>query len=138
MSGPKHLWSGDWERESAETSGAEVGRRQALEGPATGENAARTPDPATETNAGTERRNGRIAVAATLAVLLIAVIVIVATSGSDPRQPTTAASLPNTATATSPTPTSPGQTSPGQTSPGQTSPGQTSPVRRVPARPAPT
>ena len=62
MTGPKHLWSGDWERESAATSGTEADRRQDHEDPTAGGNAATTPAPTTETSAGSERRNRRIAV----------------------------------------------------------------------------
>ena len=134
MSGPKHLWSGDWERESAATSGAEADRHRAHQDPTAGGDAASTPEQTPETSAGTERRNGRIAVAATLAVLVIAVIVILATNGgSNSGEPTSAAAIPGTPTGTTQTSTT--QTSPTQTSPGQTSPGQTAPN---PSNPNPT
>ena len=144
MSGPKHLWSGDWERESAATSGAEADRHQDLQDPTAGGDAASRPEQTPETSAGTERRNGRIAVAATLAVLVIAVIVIVATNGgSNSGQPTSAAAIPGTptnTTQTTPTQTTPTQTTPTQTSPGQTSPGQTAPnlTNPNPTNPNPT
>jgi membrane-associated protease RseP (regulator of RpoE activity) len=142
MSGPKHLWSGDWERESAATSGAEADQRQDHQDPTVGENAARTPVPTPETRAGTEHRNGRIAVAVTLVVLVIAVIVIVATNGgSDSRQLTSAAAIPSSPTnpsLTSPTPTNPGQTAPNLTIPNPTTPNPTTPNPTTPNPTTPT
>jgi membrane-associated protease RseP (regulator of RpoE activity) len=130
MTGPKHLWSGDWQRESAAASDTEADRRQDHEDPTAGGNAVTTPAQTTETAAGNERRNARIAVVATIAVLLIAVVAIAATSGgSAPRSPTTAAAIPT------PTQTSPGQTVPNLTIPSPTAPNPTAPA---PAAPAPT
>ncbi len=125
MTGPKHLWSGDWERESAATSGTETDRRQDQQDPAAGENAATTPAQTTETSAGNERRNGRIAVAGTITVLLIAVIAIVATSGGpDPKTPTSAAAIP---TIPAPPGTIPNQTIPNLTIPSPATPTPTTP-----------
>lgn len=133
MTGPKHLWSGDWQRESAAASDTEADRRQDHEEATAGGNAVTTPAPTTETAAGNERRNARIAVVATIAVLVIAVVAIAATSGgSAPRSPTTAAAIP---TIPAPTQTSPSQTAPNLTIPGPTAPNPTAPT---PTTPTPT
>jgi len=133
MTGPKHLWSGDWERESAATSGAEADRRQDHEDPTAGGNAATSPAREPETTAPTRRRRNRIAVATTLALLVIAGIAIAATSaGSDP----TRATAPTAAAAASPTNPTPAQpTTPNPTNPNPTNP---SPAIPTPAIPTPT
>ncbi len=134
MTGPKHLWSGDWERESAATSGAEANRRQDREDPTVGGNAATSPSREPETTAPTRRRRNRIAVATTLALLVIAGIAIAATSvGSDP----TPASAPTAAALAPPTnPTPPAQpTNPNPTNPAPTTP---NPANPNPALPTPT
>lgn len=128
MTGRKHLWSGDWERESAATSGGEADRRRDQIDPTVGENAATTPNQAHETT-NTQRRNGRIAVAATIAILVIAGSVIASTSGSD-----TAQSTAPTAAAAAPTPTAPNLTNP---SPQGTNPAIPIPTSPSPATPSP-
>jgi len=149
MTGPKHLWSGDWERESAATSGAEADRRQDHQDPTVGENAATSPAQESETTATTKRRRNRIAAASTLAVLVIAGIVIAATSGgSDPTgatAPTAAALAPPTnptpptpAQPTAPNPTTPNPTSPSPAIPTPTNPNPSTPNPATPPPPPPT
>lgn len=135
MNGPKHLWSGDWERESAATSGAEADRRQDHQDPTVGDNAATTPAPAPATTAATKRRRSRIAAAGMLAVLVIAGIAIAATSGSSDPTRATAPTVSAAAAPTNPTPPAPAQpTIPNPTNPAP-SPNPTNPS---PAIPTPT
>jgi len=135
MTGPKHLWSGDWERESAASSGAEAGRRQDHQDPAVDENAARTPAQEPTTIAAKNRRRNRIAAASTLTVLVLAAIAIAAASGgSDPTRataPTAAAQAPSA----NPAPTQP--TNPNPTNPNPTNPNPTNPSPAIPTNPNP-
>ena len=136
MTGPKHLWSGDWERESAASSGAEAGRRQDHQDPAVDENAARTPAQEPTTIAAKNRRRNRIAAASTLTVLVLAAIAIAAASGgSDPTRataPTAAAQAPSA----NPAPTQP--TNPNPTNPNPTNPSPAIPTNPNPPTPSPT
>ncbi len=137
MTGPKHLWSGDWERESAASTGDDADRRHDHQDPMVGENAAAPPARAPETTATTTRRRNRIVAASTLAALVIVAIAIAATSGgSDPTR-TTAPTAAAAAPPINPTPPNPSQpTSPNPTSPNPTSP-TPAPTTPNPATPSP-
>ena len=129
MTGPKHLWSGDWESESTARNGGRADRTPA-EDPTAGPNPA-PPDP--EPDTAKHRRNGLIAGGITVAVLAIVAIVIASSGGSNsPQAPTTAAG-PGTATAQQ-TPTNPIPSVP--TNPTQTTP--TNPTQSTPTSPTPT
>lgn len=144
MNGPKHLWSGDWERESAASTGAQAGQRQDHEDPTVGEDAARTPAEKPETPATTRRRRRRIAAASTAAVLVIAAIAVAVTGGGSDAPQTTptnsAAAPPTNAAPTTPTPRAPNLTNPGPqgTSPTTPTPTSPSPSPPIPAAPPTT
>ena len=136
MTGPKHLWSGDWERESAASSGAEAGRRQDHQDPAVDENAARTPAQEPTTTAAKNRRRNRIAAASTLTVLVLAAIAIAAASGGSDSTRATAPTAAAQAPSANPAPTQP--TNPNPTNPNPTNPSPAIPTNPNPPTPSPT
>jgi membrane-associated protease RseP (regulator of RpoE activity) len=137
MSGPRHLWSGDWERESAES-----------------ERSHPEPPPVTETSEEQEelseatsdrgRRNRMLAIVtgATIVLVVVAVVLADTLGGSDHHRPKPVASVPHRATTTPPGnnggSTLPQQTTPQtQTSPGTPSTPQTQTSPGTPTTPGP-
>ena len=167
MSGPRHLWSGDWERQSAEAARNRPGPPPPP--PDTGE------DEPVQASTGRRPPRRRLAIAAIAAIVVVAVGVVLANvlGGSSKHRPTPVASVPNPAagnsglpqtrttpnggsglnqapgTATTPnaqaapgTQSAPGgsQSSPGgsQTSPGGNQAGPGGSVKPTPQTPQPT
>jgi membrane-associated protease RseP (regulator of RpoE activity) len=128
MTGPKHLWSGDWERESAPVATHE----------------AREPEPPKEPTAPQTRAHRRSLHSPLVIAVALAVIVGTALGlnalfdgGRDkPRSPQ--ASVPGrTPTAPFPHAIAPPQTIPQQTLPQQTAPSSPTPQSTTPTTPAP-
>jgi membrane-associated protease RseP (regulator of RpoE activity) len=124
MSGPKHLWSGNWQEESDAASK----RRADLPD---------QPEEAEETQPLPSRRVERRR-RPTLPILFVAVLFLAAAAfglaavlGSGSKSATTGTQLPHLL---NPGPPNPGFTNPGSTNPGQTSP----PSATVPTTPTPT
>ena len=132
MSGPRHLWSGDWERESADAARNRPGPPEPP--PDTGDDEHVEPSPG-------RRRNARsLAIATITAIVVVAVGVVLANvlGGSSKPRPRPVASVPNPAAGNSGVPQNGGAgLSPGRTatSPTVTVPGQPSPNGGV--QPAP-
>jgi len=127
MTGPKHLWSGDWERESAS---AEDDLAQ-LAPPAPSH-----PLPAGPTNRQRWRPNAR-SLAAGIAILIVAIVAVaLATTlggSSKPRSVQTTAQATVPFGITPPNGIVPNQTIPSPTLPTPTVPAQTPPVQPAPS-----
>ena len=128
MTGPKHLWSGNW-REESEAASQRRARRQ------------RQPED-TDTQSPPAREDERRR-RTTLPILLVALMFLVAAgiglaavlnSGSKNSSTSSQASV---GTATVPGSTNPGFTNPGSTNPGSTNPGSTNPGTTVPGQASP-
>lgn len=130
MTGPKHLWSGDWERDSAEPAAPLPPARPT--GPH-GPPAAQTAPPADRPRPHTSlRRSAPLAIVLAATVLAAGAVIAVATSngnGTPPRKPAPQQTTPN-AFAVPPSMTTP-QTIPSVAPPTTTNTGPTGPTRRV-------
>lgn len=134
MTSPKHLWSGDWERESAASRAAHDRAQDASQPPPS------SPSPSPQEPPRWRPRRGVLAIAALAAVAIVAAALAIGLSGGRrqptvtisgqttvPTGPTATATVPNvvppfgqtgtTPTAPVPTPTTPGGTT---TAPGGT------------------
>lgn len=120
MASPKHLWSGDWERDSAAARAPRADPGAAAEPPGPPEPPA-PPEPPTRWRP----HRGVLGLAALLAVAIIATALAIGLSGGRPQPTVTLTGVGGTGTgATTPTVTTPfGQTGTSPTTPTSTAPG---------------
>jgi S1-C subfamily serine protease len=119
MSSPKHLWSGDWERESAASAPVESPAPPAAE-PA---------DPGPPEPSPWRPRRGVLAVAVVLVAAIVGVAIASAVGGGGNRPSVT---ITGETTPTAVTPFGFGQTGPGQTAPGTGTGTSTGPTATAP------
>jgi membrane-associated protease RseP (regulator of RpoE activity) len=128
MTGPKHLWSGDWEDESTPQAPPADARPVRDEAPSAGDTSGRP-----------RSRGRRRAWFAVVAVAAVAVAAIVLSDlGGAPKRPGTSSTFPNVPTATTPTPATPTPTIPTPTPTIPTTPTTTTPTPPTQTAPTPT